>query len=736
MLMTATRTSARKRTRKGFTLIEVMISIFLTLLLIVGINQAFKVVSSTVGAGQAMATSTRDSFSAQLAFQQELGHTIVHDNDTPFLIIDSQVQQAFLNKQDMDADRDGLASTIDLDNNNVEGEDTVPGEDMQWFRQNNRVHRIDSLGFFSTDAYRRQTGNSSDGNYVPKVPATENPNDPYDPALGAFAAAQSSRQAYVWFGHLWLPGSVKGPNADKQDQLPWYVDNATDQMPSYPGEGTAATNPKNYFATDWILGRMAILLTEGYKRPEVPLDTPMTYAELGATPDWNTAEGATALDRPAPAPVDQTTGGTNNLGQPSSHGNLLTAIDRPVFIAPPDYNLAPSVKRTDPPTSYLPIARVQNQKRLPSGRYVAYPVDQVPGAASWDARFSSVADGRYDIAVGSMRIFKSILRQAMDNANQWNTSQSELYSFRWWESLCYRFKGDTSVGKPMNPDSVARSQQVFLRHCTQFIVEYAGDFVEQDNKVYDEANQTLANANYGNVRDFYFNTADSLDHTDKITDYYVDKSRDPNANSATAADPKLWVRRIRWYGFPRDINGDGKIQGYREQTTGVGAVTNNEMQDVVPLRDVILSGRTPTVTPVAQKLWAGKTWQSALVANPTPIPNWSGAPFEKDLEADTAHPALLSSPGRNGGNGDYARAGAISPFSRYTCAFGPVGSPTNQHGGGLRKFAPPSNAENQAPIVNDDALLRIRMLRIIITLDDANNRLPEGQTFQYIIALP
>ena len=66
---------------RGFTLIEVMISIFLVLLLIVGINQAFKVVSQTVGAGQSLSSKSRDSFTVQSALTQEIGRALVHELD-------------------------------------------------------------------------------------------------------------------------------------------------------------------------------------------------------------------------------------------------------------------------------------------------------------------------------------------------------------------------------------------------------------------------------------------------------------------------------------------------------------------------------------------------------------------------------------------------------------------------------------------------------------------------------
>ena len=36
----------------------------------------------------------------------------------------------------------------------------------------------------------------------------------------------------------------------------------------------------------------------------------------------------------------------------------------------------------------------------------------------------------------------------------------------------------------------------------------------------------------------------------------------------------------------------------------------------------------------------------------------------------------------------------------------------------------------------DDAISRIKMIRITVTLDDPNNRLADGQQYQYVVALP
>ncbi len=740
----------------GFTLIEVMISIFLTLLLIIGINQAFKIMSSTVGAGQAMGVSTRDSFSAQLVLQQEISQALSHSAETPFLIIDSQAQRAFRHKQDLEFDRDGDPMTIDLNNNNAEGEaplrpdlpysaNQVRGERKWWFQQNDRIHRTDMLGFFTNGLYRRQTGNDGDAlpdGFTAVDPRTPGNREAYGPATPSFAAQQSSQQAYVWFGHLWLPTAA---NPAAVPTTGWYVDTATPQMPSYPGEGTYATNPYNYLATDWIVGRMQILLTPGWKRPDVAMDVPLNWN------DWHKMEptslrGTKTLgtddNRPAPAPVDraQTSGTT--------HGQLLTAIDRPPFVGPP-------LKRTqinNPQefAAYLPLAHYQTMNRDKTGRIFTHPWSaNTPAdwsAASWDkaAEFQSVEAGRYDCAVGDFSTFKSILMQSIARANSYNY-QNQAYNWRWWEPLSYRFRANPNIMKPMDAAGVAQAQPVLLRHCTQFLVEFAGDFVKQSNDVQVPRGspQQYLNTDYGNVMDVYFDKKDPQP-TDGIIDYYVLKG---NVN-----DPKTWVRKIRWYGFPRDIDNDDRVLGYRESRTGEGAMTNNDIVDVVPVRDILLTGFTKTADPVTKKMrtWAGHGWDGSGIQNPAavppdPLPTFAGAPFEKDLEAfdnaDGMHMGYLRSQGMagvGGSTGDYATS--VAQDSRYFCAFGPVGSEQNNSGGGRRAYAAnitsPSSSNPVMPLVADDSLTRIKLLRITITLDDPNNRLPEAQTFEYVIALP
>jgi hypothetical protein len=98
----------------------------------------------------------------------------------------------------------------------------------------------------------------------------------------------------------------------------------------------------------------------------------------------------------------------------------------------------------------------------------------------------------------------------------------------------------------MTPYSADLTSPVLVRGCVHFIVEYAGDYLMQmPNGTLDPHQPT-----------------DGLPHGDGQTDFYV--------------DPATGDHKIRWYGFPRDVNNDGRIDG----------------ADVIPLRD-LMPGRLP-----------------------------------------------------------------------------------------------------------------------------------------------
>src|SRR5207248_3137139 len=150
--------------------------------------------SETVGTGQTLGVIARDARAAETVFYDDLGRALVINKDEPCFIISSQVQPAFRNRTDEAGDRDGNPLTRDLDNDNQEGNPAVPGEVTGAATYNERNHRFDTMSFFGRDAYRRQTGNDAN---------TPNTTPPF--AADSYAADMVANEAWICYGHLWLP---------------------------------------------------------------------------------------------------------------------------------------------------------------------------------------------------------------------------------------------------------------------------------------------------------------------------------------------------------------------------------------------------------------------------------------------------------------------------------------------------------------------------------------------------
>ena len=90
-----------------------------------------------------------------------------------------------------------------------------------------------------------------------------------------------------------------------------------------------------------------------------------------------------------------------------------------------------------------------------------------------------------------------------------------------------RFQANPFVVKPLTSAAMAQASPYFVRGCSQFTVEYAGDFLTQDNNT---ANGTTT---YGNV------TAAAADGT---LDYTLVQ---PPGGSA---DRSTWTKQVKWYG--------------------------------------------------------------------------------------------------------------------------------------------------------------------------------------------
>ncbi len=515
--------------RPAFTLIELMISIALVALLILGVNQVFLYTGAAVGTGQAISDAVRDSRAAQAVFAQDFAGIAPNGTgpaDAAFLAIYSAAQPAFLNAADQSASRLGDPLKIDLNGNGTEGESTVPGEVISPATYNSRNHRLDTFGFFSRGTFARQTGND-----------------------GTFVDNMTSSEAFVSYGHLQLPDNQ--PTLSAAD----YYDPGGQYNGSQEGI-TPAANPNDYYASQFVLGRVAMLL-------RVPSTTGQIY------------DGTSPLPQ---AYVNQAKNGS-------------TAYLSPLY-----------------------------------GQYCTYAYSSTSNASlqgttagGISESLSTLNQSRIDLASGSVASLQSGLESYLYAYAQANAG---AVNDQWWWGLVglptsatsgglpIRFQCVPFVSKPLTAASMARATPYFLKGCSQFTVEYAGDFMQQDN-----------NAKYATVADPMY-TADPYDKSvyygDTIAagqDGQIDYTLVPPTPSSTLPR-NLWRKQIRWYGLPRNTSGMAGING-------AGG-------DVIPLRD----------------------WRKNAVIAPAASPYT--APFEKTVPTYSA--TYLTT---------------MTTKDSYTCVFGP-----------------------------------------------------------------
>lgn len=402
------RRSARRQRPRAFTLIEVLISIAIALVLILGISSIFGMAQRTTGAGTQVLAAADTSRGMAAMFQSDV-LSIADGADSPGIAIISYPAAAFRNRVDMQQDNDGKPTTINDPAN--------PGASLNpelTTEISDRVHRVDVLCFFARGRFARRTG---------QAPASPSQFDPT-----CLISPTSTREAFIWYGHLGLPD-----NPTISSWKPAQPQNGTFFA---PGQGTAATNQNNFFASDWILGRQVMLLS-----PPPP------------SGKWE----------------------THILGLSSNQDPLLLGATSP------------------------------NSQAQSS--------DGIPLFAS-----------RYDLADATISTY---------------TQEITKVPYRNWFQGCsgmliagpqqVRYAANPFIQKPGttggNPTqtlgaAIAQASPVFVRGCSQFIVEFAGDYLDQ----------TAATPVLGQ---------------DGQIDYTV--------------DPVTKAHLVRWYGFPRDTSGTGTV---------------------------------------------------------------------------------------------------------------------------------------------------------------------------------
>jgi len=409
--------------RRGFTLVELMISIAMVMVLIAGVYAVFDAATRTTGVGLAVEQFTRSARSLERVFSQDFGHA-VPAREMPCIVIYSQQVFVYADRKDMDSDKGGGPGTADLGGTGTETQ-------LSPAIYNTRSHRMDSIAFFARSEdkpFVRQTGRP--GSAPLRLP----------PEL---LSQGSSREAWIWYGLLSL--------ADNNSKSPKFY-NPGEVDPNQNPNQAPNQNPNNYFANDWCLGRMAMLLDPYIASP-------------------------------------------GNLG-------------------------------------YIPFKRTVLLS--PLGK------DSVAGG-----RF--IGESRFDVAETSIADFRI-------GAN--NVTPVEMYN-----AFDYRFNCKPQVKRSSNiaamADELALTVPFLQRGVTQFIVEFAGDFMNQ------KADGTLADSDNP--------------EPDGVIDFVMRRDRGQV------------TQQIRWYGMPRNVDVGDDTSGPMIRGTPAGQANPNNMWDVVPVRDVCVN---------------------------------------------------------------------------------------------------------------------------------------------------
>jgi len=607
----------------GFTLVEVMISIAIVLILMLGINYIFTTVSSATGAGQALSAIGRDARAVQSVFNDDFRGAVT--SDAPYIIIRSERQAQFRDQKDALSDENQQPDNANLVDAGTET--TIAPTAMNY-----RMHRLDRIGFFSRGFFRRQTGNTAGS----PVGSPEQ-----------FVSRMGSTEAAVWYGHLRLPdnGSTYPP---------------PDSTFRNPGETPLSTNPNNFYSTQWALGRMAMLLIEP--------DATNIISDLDGQSQSYMRKGITADGGLGPLVVNSQSSDTTPLLLQESrydlagttvsgyrtrlHGYLTSwqagfgySVGEAViynglgYFCSTSHNPSTSSGAGGPPT----IGTYWNVTPIPLW------VD----AANYTAGTSRVTYNGYVYECVINHTASAASAMTPDNRWYWKVYAQDWYT-RFMMGPTSRYRAMPYFAKPLDAFKMSQSAPILAQGCSQFAVEYAGDWITQDS--------------LGEV---------TAPFSDGVLDFVIPEQVD-SPQATETAPPDAGVRRIRWYGYPRDVNGDGIVYAWRSVAP---LRSNNQIPDVVPLRDVLRSAAASGYPDAANS--EGMAFEH--------FQNWTYPTGAAATQPRYAYSAT---------NGATFLSTAI-----YTCAWGP----------------------------ND---VKPKMIRIVMALDDPNARLNEAQTFEYVYTLP
>jgi hypothetical protein len=619
--------------RLGFTLVELMISVVLVLLLVAAIARIFGTTSDTIGQSEAVTRATAGLESVRTSLQidftgtdQIAAETQPSDYDSgmmpipgegtdrsqflngvspqPAIILYSSRVGTFLNEEAAELEaataEDSLPNpfeyetatapgpamyTIDVDDDGVAGEAGVDGEIQSRFEYGRRSFRTDTFSFFT------------DGSFVAQTNLLGNQGDLTDPV--------GSTEAWVWYGH---GRKYNGLGDDATGTIPGFH-----LQPGFDQAGTAGENTNNRFASEFTLVRGQSLLLAPYEfDPSFPVSP--TDAEqnpiIHVRADWWDTQGNETWD-------DWTDGTNGELIDGGTGGNPqmqpLTQGSRPRLVENPSPTAPSYIKPNGPaPGAGGSFDNID-------GRANVFGINAL---TFFDRTLAIQSEDR-----ASGNLYNSFLFDTDPNENPWYDEMFSVTQFNNTDitERPQRIWTNPVIRSPVTQDQVARRANILLDGATQFIVEYAGDYLTQED------NPTQAN--YGQI------TAAA---PDGVIDFVLRQLGG------------VTVRETRFYGLPRDIDGNDFIAGPAGTPAGVDFFRFDA--DVRPLADY-----TPNPN-------SGYPFERLL-----PGPR-DGSGVSRDRENIVDYLALAR-------DGDGDAAGVNEPgnteeyerqWSQYFCAWGPM----------------------------------------------------------------
>jgi prepilin-type N-terminal cleavage/methylation domain-containing protein len=678
--MTTTTTineNGSRNNRRAFTLVELMISIALVLLLILGVNAIFRTTANTIGGGQAAIVNARALRNAYDSLNSDFTG-IIHQETQPVLLIYNQNLPGPRDKADEASDAaylstqgQAVAFRNALQQYDANGNATnalpIYGYGGMPMVADSRNHRVDVMSFCATGKFRRQTGLRST--------MTQTGSDI------AYQSDYTTDTAYVWYGHLRQP-SLAGNNANNDWVDPTtYLPPGMTPIPSPPANTgtnflpqTASSNPNNFYANQWVLGRMAFLLT----KPQSPNGLTMTSPAgpnslvVPANPPYEAYLFAGDFHTWNGQFVDPRTGAANAwawMSSPFCFGNRVTytggAIGGAVTYQnkplPPPKNLAYRVQDSQCDVAGMGadefLTRARNASLVNNARNY-----------TWYVPLLSVKPDANPSVFRSTQI-QDTLRFA---GKPWITRKT--------------FNG-TALTAAQTRDEMALNASSLIHGCSQFIVEFAGDYIAQDlTSPPDDFPKT--SSPYG-----------------KIIGQYADGNLDFEMVDVVTPNGTFTQKRVRWYGLPRYYSNEVPPL-YHPKSAGSGTVIP---ADVRPVFDVVSD----------KALWA----TPGLAAGAKQLP------FEHLGYGTTVGTDVF--PQRRPNDPSSVIRSYVCAWSPYDLQFPAAGEDPTL----MTMTMPVLGNAKTLPQAYPHGFMPW-MIRVTIRVDDPNGRLPDGQTIQYVFTLP